>query len=397
MNESRGRKIDFETAYEWLNFADQSRLEGAAQELILELEENLQTSAADRDRAEVWIESLESLSSRLTDEQAAIEVLIRCGRAAYQLGMFQAAERLLVNIPQRLLGKPHHTAAVGWLLGCVRWCLPEKQSRAIQDWQRSINAFDDFARWHPRYPLPREWYQKQLPAGEENPAAWYCLQVKWMNDTLQHAIKSQTKPKEGVGATDEAGNEAKAQEQAAGETFVAQDRVEMWNVYASIPAGEPGEMPPESSRIGEIHIDRVWIDGRPHRIINLRGSGSQINLLREVKDRQVCVLRVAGNSMNAARPVPIQNGDYVLLRMQKSADDGDIVAAEIPHEHEDSYAEATLKRYHKRGADVVLQPESSEDIPPFEFAPGQPPPKIRGIALAVFKVAPPSPKEPAAG
>lgn len=391
MNKSQDGEVDFETAYEWLIFTDQRQLEGAAQELLQKLEKNLQENTVDRNQAMAWIESLESLSSRLTDEQAAIEVLIRCGRVAYYLEMFQAAERLLMNVPQRLMGRPHHAAAVGWLLGCVRWCLPEKQSRAVQDWQHSINEFDDFARWRPRYPLPQEWYQKQFPDGKKDPAAWYRLQVERMNDTLQRAIENQSKPQgQTVGGTDEAGT-------AEEEDFVAQDWLELWEVFASIPAGEPGEMPSESLKIGDIHVDRVWVNGLPHCIINLRGGGKRVNLLREVKDRQVCVLKVAGNSMNAARPVPIQDGDYVLLRVQKSADDGDIVAAEIPHEHDDSYAEATLKRCHKRGAGIVLQPESTEDIPPFEFAPDQRPPKIRGIALAVLKaVRLSSSKEPTA-
>lgn len=59
-------------------------------------------------------------------------------------------------------------------------------------------------------------------------------------------------------------------------------------------------------------------------------------------------LRVEGNSMINAG---IYNGDYVLVKKQKSADPGDIVVAVIGDE-------ATVKRYFPKNGQVVLRPDN---------------------------------------
>ncbi len=64
-------------------------------------------------------------------------------------------------------------------------------------------------------------------------------------------------------------------------------------------------------------------------------------------------LRCKGDSMIEARIMP---GDIVFIRRQNTADDGDIVAAEIE-------GEATLKRFHKRPNGVILQPANSRYDP----------------------------------
>jgi repressor LexA len=60
-------------------------------------------------------------------------------------------------------------------------------------------------------------------------------------------------------------------------------------------------------------------------------------------------LRVSGDSMINAR---IYDGDLVLIKMQPCADDGQIVVCMINGD------EATLKRFHRQGDVVMLQPEN---------------------------------------
>jgi repressor LexA len=69
----------------------------------------------------------------------------------------------------------------------------------------------------------------------------------------------------------------------------------------------------------------------------------------------VFLLAVRGDSM---RDVGILDGDYVVVRAQKTADNGDIVAALVDDE------EATVKRFQRRGARVVLKAENAayEDL-----------------------------------
>ncbi len=71
------------------------------------------------------------------------------------------------------------------------------------------------------------------------------------------------------------------------------------------------------------------------------------------------MLRVRGDSMVDAG---IFDGDYVVVRQQPDADNGDTVVAGIPG------GEATVKVFSRRGAKVVLTPRNAA-LSPMELAP----------------------------
>lgn len=85
-------------------------------------------------------------------------------------------------------------------------------------------------------------------------------------------------------------------------------------------------------------------------------------------------LRVDGESMIGAG---ILDGDVVVVRSQRSASDGDIVAALLPGPAED---EATVKRLGHDGARVMLIPENPA-LEPFEMLDG----RILGKVVAVLR------------
>ena len=85
-------------------------------------------------------------------------------------------------------------------------------------------------------------------------------------------------------------------------------------------------------------------------------------------------LRVAGESMIGAG---ILDGDVVVVRSQRSATDGDIVAALLSGPAED---EATVKRLGHDGARVMLIPENPT-LEPFEMLDG----RILGKVVAVLR------------
>ena len=68
-----------------------------------------------------------------------------------------------------------------------------------------------------------------------------------------------------------------------------------------------------------------------------------------VGDGQLFLLEVAGDSMIDAA---ICNGDYVVIRQQPTADNGDIVAAMID-------GEATVKTFQKKDGQVWLLPHNA--------------------------------------
>ena len=87
--------------------------------------------------------------------------------------------------------------------------------------------------------------------------------------------------------------------------------------------------------------------------------------------KEVFMLNVKGDSMIEAG---IYSGDYILVRQQNEANNGDIVVAYIEGEGN------TLKRYKQNGNTIFLHPENPKyrDIPLQEC-------KIQGIAINVIK------------
>ena len=78
-------------------------------------------------------------------------------------------------------------------------------------------------------------------------------------------------------------------------------------------------------------------------------------------DGTLFMLRVRGDSMIDAG---ILDGDYVVVRQQPDAKDGEIVAVGIPGE------EATVKTFTRQGSRIVLLP-SNQRLAPMEFDAGE--------------------------
>lgn len=186
--------------------------------------------------------------------------------------------------------------------------------------------------------------------------------------------------------------QAAAEQEAEGAPIPVEDFLQTFPIYSDIPAGGPQAVPTFTGRY--VELDRFMIDDRPYTIKNLRGKGSKIN----PRSGKLIFLRVSGSSMNDPEKADIQNGDYVLLRWQDSASDGDIVAAEIRGVD----TRATLKRYRERNGEIRLVPESTDpefQEPIFsriytkddlENSGTEQPFYIKGVALAVFKPYPDS-------
>jgi repressor LexA len=93
-----------------------------------------------------------------------------------------------------------------------------------------------------------------------------------------------------------------------------------------------------------------------------------------VKPGEHFALRVSGQSMTGAG---ILDGDFVVVRRQESAGDGDVVAALLPGVAEE---EATIKRLRRRGGQVTLHPENPA-FSPMPMTEG----RILGKVVAVLR------------
>lgn len=125
-------------------------------------------------------------------------------------------------------------------------------------------------------------------------------------------------------------------------------RLRTFPVIGSIPAGSPIGIVDDSG--DEAMVDGFDINGYYYKLYSLVG-GFDINANQNTR---YFILKVNGTSMNNALPVKIENGDYILMVKQDTAESGDIVAAEIGGEDR----EATLKRYSYVNNEYKLSPES---------------------------------------
>ena len=134
---------------------------------------------------------------------------------------------------------------------------------------------------------------------------------------------------------------------------------------------------PTKPRAIEVRFDtnsEVAMERRPARHVPLIGdvaAGTGVLAQENVEDLiplptdftgegELFMLRVRGESMVDAG---ILDGDFVVARQQKVADNGDIVVAGIPGE------EATVKTFKKSGNKIILVP-SNLRMAPMEFAAG---------------------------
>ena len=93
-----------------------------------------------------------------------------------------------------------------------------------------------------------------------------------------------------------------------------------------------------------------------------------------VRKGPVFFLKVHGESMKGAA---ILDGDYVLVRGQEEAEDGQIVVATLD-------GEATVKRLRQRGDKISLHPENP-DFPEIPFTEGHPF-RVIGVVVGVFRL-----------
>ncbi len=81
------------------------------------------------------------------------------------------------------------------------------------------------------------------------------------------------------------------------------------------------------------------------------------SFVRSTSAQSYFLLRVRGDSMNRARVegTRIEDGDLVLVRQQRSADNGEVVVALID-------GEATIKRFQRGIGYIVLKPDSTNTM-----------------------------------
>jgi tetratricopeptide (TPR) repeat protein len=149
--------------------------------------------------------------------------------------------------------------------------------------------------------------------------------------------------------------------------------------YSGIQAGPNGPIWSEHLPKDEsIFLDQIVLEEKPYDIYSLK-QGDNLIFLSGLK--KYGWAKVSGNSMNAAKPIAIPEGDYVLFYESSDADNGMIVMASCPNKSGAGY-QFIVKRYSRN--DKLL---TSETEPPdsYEPIPIKKDVKIIGVVIAVAR------------
>jgi tetratricopeptide (TPR) repeat protein len=352
---------DIETARKKLNDSGGSYLGNPYYAYVLRMRE-----AVDQDPANAWIplDLLYTMSNKITNDLEAGEILVECGWALYKLQNRERAVKLFQEANRRYNSYNHQIAVVYWMIGYVYWELGQ-QSKAHMAWCKSMGRFEKLAS------------QRITQTGSDT--KWYREVLRRLNASIEYTVEHEKDSQKAAPApeatVDKAAERATILQEAQPVITYSGDLLEALPVLAEIPAGPWKQTRGDRNIIGQVTIPQVLINSEPHYVKNLRG-GHIISLASIEKH---VVIKITGDSMNAAQPTPIEDGDYVLLRRQNTAQAGDIVVAKI-FDQATSGPLTTIKRFLIDGH-PLLKAESTD--PKYgklddEF-------KIDGLAVAVFK------------
>ncbi len=343
--------------HSWLNYWDNSSLSSPAELLLARLEERRKKNESKL----AWdtMNDLRRLSDK-SEEKECAEILLCCGLVAAEMDNFRDALKLFQGASSKYTTSQHHRAVAFWMAGCVQWLLPNKEVDAINSWRTSMKAFEALRDYNkskgPRY----DWYEKRcqdMAFALDSATKQYMIPAlpedsgegaQNQNTDGEHSQTLSTEDSTHVSPIHHTVDSSKAR------MNITVDRLSVFSVYDHIAAGDFSPSGILLEPISNMEIDRVLIDDCQYGIFSLSRDQRILNLAGE---HGFYLLRVHGTSMNKAKPISIENGDYVLMRAQRTADNGDIVAAEISSiDNQDN--QATLKRFVKSNGKIYLLPES---------------------------------------
>jgi SOS-response transcriptional repressor LexA len=292
------------------------------------------------------------------------EVFLECALTAYRMGDIHEAQELFKVPIGRFQNRSIHKAMSYWLYGCIQWQLPSHMEDALLSWEQSLKIIKDAASDN-RY--------------DQEIRNWCKVVEKEMIKAINTgSINSSPPPAPSI---TNISSEKKAN--------IRQHILQTLPVIGKIPAGMPLDVLPTTEDY--LNIDKVSINDQDYQVVSLLRGEKIVNI---PPGSCFYVMQVYGNSMNDCSPEPIEDGNYVILREQHMADNGEIVAAIIIKDEGEGERLATLKRYVVRDGKIFLKPESKD--PKFQkpvymsrvFDKLDDEVQIRGVAVGVLKPLP---------
>jgi hypothetical protein len=363
-----------ENTYQWLQVSEHALPQHALAMYIQQMHAAVENN--NPKQALTLLDEVKETAGTIADALVQAYVHLECARANYNLKRSDEALQELgeaIGLLRLRAGYDsaykHCNALAHWMLGNLLLEMPDQHSTAVSAWQTSLDAFSNLVAW------PAEFGA----ASSGNPD-WYRDRCCEMRHGIERVVAA--------GVVRPARRTATGTRPQAATAFklpistLYSGNIRTISIVGQIPAGgfAPSGMDPhilENLRL-EPSQDEFYIGNKLHHLVNLRGSPGVTEL---VSTTTYFILQVKGDSMNADQ---IDPGDYVLLRQQSSADQMDIVAAEIVNVD----TEATLKRYLRKNGKIILEPSSMNPThQAFTFSESARNFFIRGVAMGVFKPA----------
>ena len=363
-----------ENTYQWLQGSERALPQYALAMYIQQM--RAAVDANNTIMALNYMAEIKETAGTIADALDQAYVHLECARANFNLGRSDEAIQELeiaIDLLQARAGYDsafkHCNALAHWMLGNLLLEIPDQRSAAVAAWQTSLDAFTNLVAW------PAEFGT----ASSGNPD-WYNDRCSEMRQGIELVVSTGVVTPPPLPATSTLPPPLTPFTLPISTLYSG--NINALPIVGLIPAGgfAPSGMDPyvlETLTLQPLQ-DEFIIGGDLHRLVNLRGSPGVTTL---VSSTTYYILQVTGDSMNADQ---IDPGDYVLLRQQSSADQRDIVAAEIVNVD----TEATLKRYLRTNSMITLEPSSTNPThQPFTFTETALNFSIRGVAIGVFKPA----------
>jgi hypothetical protein len=347
------------------------------------------TAQVENHTGHVWyrMDELEKLIIHMSDTREQGETYIKCAKTTADLENIKDALRLFQAAESKYKSYPHQRAVALWMMGCIYWLLYQKVE-AIASWQDAISLFRDrYAsvqidatkfRWYSdKIPelesyLERALEQEELPIYNQIPGSAESAEPTASTPAPNPAPEPESDPNPDPDPAPEAED---------------LDSLRWLSCFISdsVPAGGFGPTGYDPNPNGYLEFSEVQIQGQAYKIHSTKTKSIKRNTVNIVSLTEYQTVRVTGTSMNVAKPVPIEDGDYILVHRQSNPHDSEVVVAGIPGE--DNLA--TVKRLKYRNGKIQLLPESTDEShynhPNYEKEWNPNEIRIIGVVEAVFK------------
>lgn len=345
----------------WLNV---DRSTGSLQRPHQQMLDLMQKARVENHPNDVWeiIQQLEELTIQAGIQEQG-EIFLNCAKMAGDLENMREAMRLCSAAESKFRSYPHHHGVSLWMLGCIQWA-SHQRVKAISSWREAIQTFKS--------------RQSSLQLDSKR-VVWYNQMLPKLEIYLDKAIENDELP-------DYEDDLIPEPTQQTSSSTSSVDALKWTSIPVSdtIPAGGFSAVGYDPKQT-QLSATEILIENERYSVHSTKRKSLWQNSVIISQGELYHTARVSGNSMNNAKPVAIEHGDYILIRLQNNAEDNEIVVANL----NDPTPRATVKRISISGGRITLHPESLDpniqNDPDFEreYSPREI--RISGVVEAVFK------------